>query len=49
MCCGADALGGDPLGGLNLSPAGLADCVRHVSERSIAQGGLPLLLLGGGG
>ncbi|XP_036339421.1 histone deacetylase 8-like [Rhagoletis pomonella] len=42
--CGADAIVGDPLGGTNLIPADLIDCVEFVLERK-----LPTVLLGGGG
>lgn len=44
LCCGADGLARDPLGGWCLSPAGLAEAAR------VAKGwGAPLLVLGGGG
>ncbi|XP_018788422.1 PREDICTED: uncharacterized protein LOC108968702 isoform X1 [Bactrocera latifrons] len=42
--CGADALVGDPLGGTNLTPADLIECVEF-----ILMNGLPTVLLGGGG
>ncbi|KAH8923501.1 histone deacetylase [Atractiella rhizophila] len=42
--CGADSLGGDRLGSLNLSMRGHAQCVSFVRSLN-----LPLLLLGGGG
>ena len=42
--CGADCLSGDPLGGFNLSSAGLADCAGLVLDL-----GRPTMLLGGGG
>lgn len=44
MQCGADSLAHDPLGPMNLSIRGHAECVRFVQEF-----GLPLLVLGGGG
>jgi acetoin utilization deacetylase AcuC-like enzyme len=31
LCCGCDALGGDPLGRLNLSSRGIAQAVKHAS------------------
>uniref|UniRef100_A0A0A1XMD3 Histone deacetylase n=1 Tax=Zeugodacus cucurbitae TaxID=28588 RepID=A0A0A1XMD3_ZEUCU len=42
--CGADALVGDPLGGTNLTPADLIECVEFVLTSS-----LPTVFLGGGG
>jgi len=42
--CGADCLAGDPLGGFNLTTAGLASCAEEAAKT-----GLPLLVLGGGG
>ncbi len=44
LCCGADGLAGDPLGGWCLTPAGLARAAVAAS-----QWGAPLLVLGGGG
>ena len=50
MCVGADGLKGDPLvgqnDGWNLSPEGLAECVRYSSELCRE---IKLLVLGGGG
>ncbi|KAG5177418.1 hypothetical protein JKP88DRAFT_332442 [Tribonema minus] len=42
--CGADALGADPIGRLNLTTRGLQACVRRVIAAR-----LPTLVLGGGG
>ena len=42
--CGADSLVGDPLGGFNLTPAAICDCVKRVMSYQ-----LPTLILGGGG
>ena len=42
--CGADCLVGDPLGGFNLTPAAICDCVERVMSYN-----LPTLILGGGG
>ena len=42
--CGADCIAGDPIGGFNVTPAGLSACVGLVLDRD-----LPTLLLGGGG
>ena len=42
--CGADCLVGDPLGGFNLTPAAICDCVERVVSYN-----LPTLILGGGG
>ena len=44
--CGADCLTGDPLGGFNLTPEGMAQCVDLII--SIAEN-KPCLFLGGGG
>jgi acetoin utilization deacetylase AcuC-like enzyme len=44
LCCGADGLAGDPLGGWSLSPAALAGAAARA-----AAWGAPLLVLGGGG
>jgi acetoin utilization deacetylase AcuC-like enzyme len=44
LCCGADGLAGDPLGGWSLSPAALAGAASRA-----AAWGAPLLVLGGGG
>lgn len=42
--CGADGIAGDPMNSFNLTPRGLAACVRYLNTFN-----LPLLLLGGGG
>lgn len=42
--CGADALVGDPLGGTNLTPADLIECIEFMLNSR-----LPTVLLGGGG
>lgn len=42
--CGADAIVGDPLGGSNLKPQDLIDCITFVLDYN-----LPSVLLGGGG
>lgn len=42
--CGADALAGDPLGGANLLPADLGECISMVLTWN-----LPTIFLGGGG
>ena len=42
--CGADGLTGDPLGGFNLTSAGIVKCVETVSRYNV-----PLMILGGGG
>ena len=42
--CGADCIVGDPLGGFNLTPAAICDCVEKVMSYN-----LPTLILGGGG
>lgn len=41
--CGADCLVGDPIGGFNLTPKGLAECVKSVMKWE-----KPTLFLGGG-
>lgn len=41
--CGADSLVGDPLGGFNLTPKALAECVKNVMKWE-----KPTLFLGGG-
>lgn len=41
--CGADGIAGDPMNSFNLTPRGLAACVRYLNTFN-----LPLLLLGGG-
>uniref|UniRef100_A0A2S2PC45 Histone deacetylase n=1 Tax=Schizaphis graminum TaxID=13262 RepID=A0A2S2PC45_SCHGA len=42
--CGADSLVGDPIGGFNLTPKALAECVKNVMKWE-----KPTLFLGGGG
>ena len=42
--CGADCLSNDPLGGFNLSPIGIGNCVKKILSKNI-----PTLFLGGGG
>lgn len=42
--CGADSIGGDLLGTLNLSVKGHGECLKMVKEW-----GLPMMVLGGGG
>ena len=42
--CGADCLVGDPLGGFNLTPTALSNCVRDLLAYQT-----PMLVLGGGG
>ena len=42
--CGADCLTNDPLGGFNLTPLSIANCLKKVVSKS-----LPTLILGGGG
>ena len=42
--CGADCLVGDNLGGFNMTPEALAECVRDILSHN-----LPVLILGGGG
>ena len=42
--CGADCIVGDHLGGFNLTPDTLSDCVKDVLAYN-----LPVLILGGGG
>lgn len=42
--CGADSLALDPLGGFNLTPAGIGKCLKTVLAAR-----LPTLVLGGGG
>lgn len=42
--CGADSLVGDPVGGFNLTPKALAECVKNVMKWD-----KPVLFLGGGG
>ncbi|KAG0140774.1 hypothetical protein CROQUDRAFT_69040 [Cronartium quercuum f. sp. fusiforme G11] len=42
--CGADSLGGDRLGGFNISIAAHGECVRFIKDFKI-----PLMVLGGGG
>lgn len=42
--CGADVIVGDPLGGSNLIPEDLIDCVKFILNYE-----LPSLILGGGG
>ncbi|XP_025421781.1 histone deacetylase 8-like isoform X1 [Sipha flava] len=42
--CGADSLVGDPIGGFNLTPKSLAECVKNVMKWE-----KPTLFLGGGG
>lgn len=44
MQCGADSLGGDPVGVFNLTTRGHGECVRFIKDLS-----LPTILLGGGG
>lgn len=44
MQCGADVIVGDPLGGSNLIPDDLIECLRFILNYQI-----PCLLLGGGG
>lgn len=41
--CGADAIVGDPLGGTNLIPENIGDCVKEILSWS-----LPTMFLGGG-
>lgn len=41
--CGADGLVGDPIGGFNLTPKALAECVKNVMKWE-----KPILFLGGG-
>ncbi|KAK6633588.1 hypothetical protein RUM44_004195 [Polyplax serrata] len=42
--CGADCLAGDPLGGFNLTPVGMGECLKLILSQK-----LPTLVLGGGG
>ena len=42
--CGADCLSNDPLGGFNLSPIGIGNCLKKILSKNI-----PTLFLGGGG
>ncbi|XP_055913058.1 histone deacetylase 8-like isoform X2 [Eupeodes corollae] len=42
--CGGDVIAGDPLGGSNLYPKDLIECIQIVMQHN-----LPLILLGGGG
>ena len=44
--CGADCLNGDPLGGLNLTPGGMKNCINIILETADIK---PCLFLGGGG
>lgn len=41
--CGADCLVGDPIGGFNLTPKALAECVKNVMKWE-----KPILFVGGG-
>ena len=44
--CGADCLNGDPLGGLNLTPSGIKNCISLILQTADIK---PCLFLGGGG
>ena len=44
--CGADCLTADPLGGFNLTPDGMAKCIKIILEHAESK---PCLFLGGGG
>jgi len=48
LVCGADALSGDPRGGLRLGAADLCKCASSLKQLAAHQR-LPLLVLGGGG
>lgn len=52
LCVGADGVRGDPVvgnEGWNLTPEGLAECVRSTSRQVVGHKNLKLLVVGGGG